>query len=252
MPGLGSQSALPQMPQVQVPGLGSQGALPQVPQVQMPGLGAQGALPQPQVPQVQAQGLGMPGALMQPQVSQVQSSGSGMQRALLQPQVPQVQAQGLGMQGASAQGSALSGVFPQASTQGGVCTETSSRFQDQPALLLGHGSSGHASGAQPRVSTPSVPASHGSADPLSNMLAGMAQLQDVVLGLAKKGDDQPENIKYSWNELPKLPSLGGSEAALGFTDWLYLTTLLVKDMSDTSSTFWDTAVKRPQNGTQHT
>ncbi|CAE6918785.1 unnamed protein product [Symbiodinium natans] len=68
---------------------------------------------------------------------------------------------------------------------------------------------------------------------VTNLLQG---LQAVLRG-SEGSPTSAEQVKYHWQELPKLPEIG-AEASLAFMDWLHLCAPCVEDMSSTSADYW--------------
>ena len=85
---------------------------------------------------------------------------------------------------------------------------------------------------RPRASTPSP------TSPLETLVAGMAQIQQVLL----KGKDNNDSSEYDPSkavaEFPKLPDNSPESGAIDFQDWLYLVEQQVGSLASGASLWW--------------
>ena len=81
---------------------------------------------------------------------------------------------------------------------------------------------------------------------LEKVAEGLHQLQQVQLDKMDKGsaDEAPEQCKPGTTTLPPLPAPNGNESRVALQDWLEVIDGPLRDISDSSSWWWDSVKKR--------
>ena len=105
-------------------------------------------------------------------------------------------------------------------------------------------------GAQ-RTPTTTVPVKTTSERLLETLAEGMQQLQKAQLdhfekAERKREDEAPEQCKPGTTSLPSLQSPSGNESAVALQDWIEVIDGPLRDISDSSSWWWDAVKERAQ------
>ncbi|CAE7586293.1 unnamed protein product [Symbiodinium sp. CCMP2456] len=90
---------------------------------------------------------------------------------------------------------------------------------------------------------------------LEKLAEGIQQLQRVQIdhlekAERKKDDETPEQCKPGTASLPTLPMPNGNESAVALQDWIEVIDGPLRDVSDSSSWWWDAVKKRAQESYQ--
>ncbi|CAE7484241.1 GIP [Symbiodinium sp. CCMP2456] len=90
---------------------------------------------------------------------------------------------------------------------------------------------------------------------LEKLAEGIQQLQRVQIdhlekAERKKDDETPEQCKPGTASLPMLPMPNGNESAVALQDWIEVIDGPLRDVSDSSSWWWDAVKKRAQESYQ--
>ncbi|CAE7034866.1 pol, partial [Symbiodinium sp. CCMP2456] len=90
---------------------------------------------------------------------------------------------------------------------------------------------------------------------LETLAEGMQQLQKVQLDQferaeKRKTEEPPEQCKPGTTSLPPLPPPSGNESAVALQDWIEVIDGPLRDISDSSSWWWDAVKERAQKGYQ--
>ncbi|CAE7256376.1 unnamed protein product, partial [Symbiodinium sp. CCMP2456] len=90
---------------------------------------------------------------------------------------------------------------------------------------------------------------------LETLAEGMQQLQKAQLDQferaeKRKNEEPPEQCKPGTTSLPSLPPPSGHESAVALQDWIEVIDGPLRDISDSSSWWWDAVKERAQKGYQ--
>ena len=107
------------------------------------------------------------------------------------------------------------------------------------------------SGGAQRTPTTTVPVKTTSERLLETLAEGMQQLQKAQLdhfekAERKREDEAPEQCKPGTTSLPSLQSPSGNESAVALQDWIEVIDGPLRDISDSSSWWWDAVKERAQ------
>ena len=96
----------------------------------------------------------------------------------------------------------------------------------------------------PQQPLPVPPAATSSGGADSNLLATLAKgIEALLVQQQSTKSDKPETVKPGINELPALPEYQPSTGSIDLLHWITHIGPIMEDLSDTSSTWWQTTMK---------
>ena len=119
------------------------------------------------------------------------------------------------------------------------------------SVEISHAMEPSGSGGAQRTPTTTVPVKTTSERLLETLAEGMQQLQKAQLdhfekAERKREDEAPEQCKPGTTSLPSLQSPSGNESAVALQDWIEVIDGPLRDISDSSSWWWDAVKERAQ------